>query len=129
METHAHAALETSQPRLVVIALEANVHHQFLWGGLFTKGALHVLGCTLKVLYALHHVGWHVLEQEFAVFVEEVLTIQQQGIHLSPIDPYLSATFHLNSRQLLYKGIEHRPFGHGESIGVVSQRVSIHVEL
>ena len=127
-ESFAYAAFRIREPRRVVVALQSHVHHHLFLCRLLANGALHVVGRPLVASDVLHHVGWHVVEEQLAVAVEEVLAVEQQGIHLSAVHGYLSAAFQLHARQLLDECVEHRAFCHREGIRVIDQRVAVHVE-
>ena len=128
-EALAYAALRIREPRRVVVALQSHVHHHLFLCRLLANGALHVVGCPFVASDVLHHVGRHVVEEQLAVAVEEVLAVEQQGIHFAAVHGYLSAAMKLHARQLLDECVEHRAFCHREGIRIIDQRVAVHVEL
>ena len=58
-------------------------------------------------LYVFHHVGRQVVEHDFMVLGEEVLTIEQQTLHILAVDIDASVVLELHARHLSDETVEH----------------------
>ena len=77
----------------------------------------------------LHDVGGQVLQHQLAVVPEELLAVEQQGIHKLALMVDASVRLQLHVRQLAQQSIEHGAFGQDEGIGIVDDGVAPVVEL
>ena len=116
-------------PSPCILLLQPHIHHQQLLRRLLLGLSLHVVRHPLITRHVLHHIGRHVLQQQFAVAVEEVLPVQQHRVDGFPVHIDDTALFHRHARQFLDEFVEHRAFCQIEGIGIIDERVAIHVEL
>ena len=128
-KTHSYTTFCIRQPCGIIVVLQPHVHHHFLLSRLLPDSALHIVWRTFIAADILHHIGRHVIQEQFAVAVEEVLSVKQECIDFAPVHGNLSAIVQLHTRQFLDESVKHRPLGHRESIGVIHQCIAVHIEL
>ena len=80
-------------------------------------------------LYFLHHIIGQVLHEHFAVSLEELAGLQLKLVNFPSVHEYLALLVHRHTRQLADEVIQHTAVGQVERIGIVDERVAIHVEL
>ena len=92
-----------------VLLLQPDVHHQLLVAHV---AAYHFAQAPRLVvhLHGLHGVGGQVVEHDGAVAPEEVLAVEQQALHVAPVDEDASVVLQLHARQLADEGVEHGAF-------------------
>ena len=116
-----------SHGRLVVFTLEPHIHHQSLEVPLAFIAREAVLRLLVH-LHVLHHIGGQIGKEGLPVIVEEVLSVEQQGVH----QPSVGIDFpvlEFQTGHLLEDVIQHEAVLRHESIGIVYQRVVLEIEL
>ena len=129
MERESPTPFGIGYPSSCILLLQPHIHHQQLLRRFLFGLSLHVVRHPLITRHVLHHIGRHVLQQQFAVAVEEVLPVQQHRVDGFPVHIDDAALLQRHARQFLDELVEHRAFCQIEGIGIIDERVAIHVEL
>ena len=67
----------------------------------------------------LHGVGGQVFKHQLAVVTEELLAVEQQVVDELAVVVNATVALQLHARQLADEGVEHRPLGQDEGIGII----------
>ena len=122
------AGLDVAEGADGVLLLQTHVHHV----ALVVHVALHhlrELAFAVEHLDLVHRVGRQVLERCLGVALEEVAAVDQQVVNLLAVHLDLAVLVQLGAWQLAYQGIEHRPLGQVEGVGIVDDGVATHHHL
>ena len=126
MSTAAHLGI--GYPSDVVLLLQVYIHHE----GLVAKLLVDHLSAQTRLvidLHILHHVGGQIVEHDLAVLGEEVLTVEEQTLHIFAVDIDAAVVLQFHAGQLTDKSIKHAAFGELERVGVEHEGVAFVVEL
>ena len=116
------------QPTHLVFAFQVDVHHKTA----VVQINLQSLAALTPLVIKLHHldgVGGQVVQQERMVAPEEVLTIEQDALHLLSIQKDAAIALEFHAWQLLHERIKHRSLRQIERIGVIDEGISFVVKL
>ena len=117
------AGFDIPHEATVIVALEHHVHHVVL--------ALHIVAYALTLtsrlvvdLQLLHGEVRQVVEHHLVLATEEVLAVEQQIVHLSPVDIDVAILLQLSTRHLTDESVEHRSVGQVEGRCIVDNGVA-----
>ena len=121
------AGFHISQPSNLILSFERHIHHET---SVIHFSSHHLAHFALLVveLDILHRICGQVVEHDVVVAFEEILPVEQQALHLFPVDEDSSVALQPRPRELPHQCVEHGTFRQIESVGVVYERVAPRIE-
>ena len=117
------SSLHVGQIAFAILTLQDDIHHKVL-RCIGHAQPLTLLRLLLIYFNVSNRVVRQVIEHHLVLAAEEVVAVERQEIHLSPMHIDLAVLVQLYTRHLADEGIEHRAFWHVEGVGIVDKRVA-----
>ena len=120
-----------ANPPLLIFALQHHVHHQGVLPLFFLAQRCIVATIFAFIrfsvhLYLVHRISRQIAQGYFGVAVEKVASVNQQTFHKLTVHRDASVVVKVYSRKGTHQVVEHRPFVHSESGGVIFYRIALH---
>ena len=113
------SCLRVGYPSYHVLLLQPNVDDIALRVFVLDAQPFVLVGLLVVDGDVLHGVGGQVFKHQLAVVTEELLAVEQQVVDELAVVVNAPVALQFHARQLTDEGVEHRPLGQDEGIGII----------